>query len=67
MENISVVDEKTGKKTEKERRELFQFEADTGKWTLLSKEQDRNGQKYVYGYKKVLMPGESTRLCFPRL
>ena len=67
VENIFVVDEKTGKKTEKERRELFQFEADTGKWTLLSKEQDRNGQKYVYGYKKVLMPGESTAPLFSEI
>ena len=67
VENIFVVDEKTGKKTEKERKELFQFEADTGKWTLLSKEQDRNSQKYVYGYKKVLMPGESTAPLFSEI
>ena len=33
----------------------------------LSKEQDRNGQKYVYGYKKVLMPGESTAPLFSEI
>ena len=37
------------------------------KRTLLSKEQDQNSQKYVYGYKKVLMPGESTAPLFSEI
>ena len=52
VENISVVDEKPGKKTEKERRELFQFEADTGKWTLLSRNRTRIARNMFTAIKR---------------
>lgn len=67
VENISVVNEKTKRKTERERREIFSFQADTAKWTLLLKEQDQDNQRYVYGYNEALKPGETTVPLFSEL
>ncbi len=67
VENISLVDQKTGRKTQRERREIFWFQADTKKWMLLLQEQNKDNQKYVYGYKDTLKPGETTAPLFSRL
>ena len=67
MRSISVLDENTGKRTIKENRGLFTFQADEAKWTLLQQEQSYDYKKYIYGYKSVLGPGEATAPLFQRL
>lgn len=67
MQSILVLDTVTGKKTQKENRELFIFQADETKWTLLSKEGVEGNRKYIYGYKSVLKPGEATVPLFQEI
>ena len=67
MRSISILDESTGRKSVKENRELFTFQADEAKWTLLYQEHTFNYKKYIYGYKSVLEPGESTSPLFQKL
>ena len=67
MKSISVLDSSTGKKTQKENRELFTFQADDTKWTLLYEEKLSKKKKYIYGYKSVLKPGETTAPLFQKL
>ena len=67
MRSISVLDEGTGRKTIRENRELFTFQADEAKWTLLHQEQAYDRKKYIYGYKSALEPGESTVPLFQQL
>ena len=67
LQSISILDQNTGKKLLKENRELFRFQADDSKWMLLSKEQTQGNRKYVYGYKAVLKPGETTVPLFQEI
>ena len=64
MRSIAVLDGSTGRKTIRENRELFTFQADETKWILLYQEKTSGNKKYIYGYKSVLNPGESTTLIF---
>lgn len=66
MENISVVDENTGKKTEKQERELFYFQPKDG-WELISRSSSAKGMTYVYGYQRNLEPGEITEPLFEKV
>ena len=67
VKNIAVLDGSTGRKTIRENRELFTFQADETKWTLLYQEKTSGNKKYIYGYKSVLNPGESTTPLFRKL
>ena len=67
MRSIAVLDGSTGRKTIRENRELFTFQADETKWTLLYQEKTSGNKKYIYGYKSVLNPGESTTPLFRKL
>ena len=68
MRSIAVLDGSTGRKTIRENRELFTFQADETKWTLLYQGENlRKQKKYIYGYKSVLNPGESTTPLFRKL
>ena len=51
MRSIAVLDGSTGRKTIRENRELFTFQADETKWTLLYQEKTSGNKKYIYGYK----------------
>ena len=53
MRSIAVLDGSTGRKTIRENRELFTFQADETKWTLLYQEKTSGNKKYIYGYKSV--------------
>lgn len=66
-ENIAVVEEKTGKKTEKELRELFVFQADEEDWQPILQENREGDRCYVFGYRKVLQPGEKTPPLFEKV
>ena len=65
--NISVLDSSTGKKTTKENRELFTFQANSDMWTLLKQNESSASKNYIYGYKSVLEPGEVTAPLFQEL
>ena len=67
VKSIAVLDGSTGRKTIRENRELFTFQADETKWTLLYQEKTSGNKKYIYGYKSVLNPGESTTPLFRKL
>lgn len=67
MRSIAVLDGSTGRKTIRENRELFTFQADETKWTLLYQEKTSGNKKYIYGYKSALNPGESTTPLFRKL
>ena len=64
VETIALVDDTTGRKTEKEKHELFSFQADTDSWELLSHETSESQGSYLYGYKNVVEPGEKTEPLF---
>lgn len=67
MRSIAVLDGSTGRKTIRENRELFTFQADETKWALLYQEKTSGNKKYIYGYKSVLNPGESTTPLFRKI
>lgn len=67
MRSIAVLDGSTGRKTIRENRELFTFQADETKWALLYQEKTAGNKKYIYGYKSVLNPGESTTPLFRKI
>lgn len=64
VRELSVVDPGTGRKSEKEERELFQFQADENSWEFLKKELKGNQMCYVYGYRKILEPEDVTSPLF---
>lgn len=64
VREISAVDPDTGLKTEKEERELFQFQADENNWEFLKKELKKDQMCYVYGYRKILEPEAVTSPLF---
>ena len=67
MRSIAALDGSTGRRTIRENRELFIFQADETKWALLYQEKTAGNKKYIYGYKSVLNPGESTTPLFRKL
>ncbi len=52
MRSIAVLDGSTGRKTIRENRELFTFQADETKWTLLYQEKT-SGNKNIFTAIKV--------------
>ena len=67
MRSIAVLDGSTGRKTLRENRELFTFQADETKWALLYQEKTSGNKKNIYGNKSVLNPGESTTPLFRKI
>lgn len=64
METFSLVDETGKKKQEKRRQEIFSFQADEENWQLLRKEETEGAMRYVYGFRRLLGPGETTEPLF---
>ncbi len=63
VRRIAVVDLETKRKTERTDLELFTFQADSA-WVLVDKQTDSGAAHYVYGYRNILRPGESTSALF---
>lgn len=67
MAEISIVDTYSNQKLPAKNVELFTFLAEESEWTLLFQKQERNVKTYVYGYRKLLKPGETTAPLFERV
>lgn len=65
VKNIITADE-YGRRNPETDTELFSYEADLENWTLLSKTMDDESKEavYVYGYDRVLDPGQMTSPLF---
>lgn len=63
MRDFSVVSEH-GEKEESKMQRLFQYDADMTAWELLEETVKGGNAVSVYGYRKVLLPGESTTPLF---
>lgn len=67
MRSIAVLDGSTGRKTIRENRELFTFSGRRDEVDSSLSEKTSGNKKYIYGYKSVLNPGESTTPLFRKL
>lgn len=67
IENIALVERETERKTERQSCELFSFHADEESWKPLEYKTADGQACYVYGYKKVLQPGEKTTPLFEQV
>lgn len=67
MENIRLTDNVTKMKTERKMQEIFFFEADKEKWELISRQEENQSCRYIYGYRSVLRPGEKTVPLFTEI
>lgn len=63
VRTVATVDPQTKKKEPKADTELFAFDAQAG-WELVDSSTDAAAVHYVYGYQKLLSPGESTGALF---
>lgn len=64
MAEISTVDASSNQKLPAKSMELFTFQAEESEWALLFQKQEQNVKSYVYGYRKLLKPGEVTAPLF---
>lgn len=67
MDNIRIVDPGTKKKLERQIREIFTFQADEENWELVAAEKIGDKARYVYGFKRLLEPGEKTSPLFSQV
>ena len=67
MAEISIVDTSSNQKLPAKNMELFTFLAEESEWTLLFQKQEQNVKSYVYGYRKLLKPGEVTAPLFEKV
>lgn len=63
MRTLSVVSS-DHRKTKRESVELFSFIPDTENWDLIEQYQENDQMIYVYGYNRILYPGEKTSDLF---
>lgn len=63
IKNIVTVNTETKRKEAKKNTELFRFVVQP-QWTLVDKTSDSGTAHYVYGFNKVLPPGESSPALF---
>ena len=63
VRTLQTTDTVTKRKRPAKETELFQFRADDS-WELLDREQSGKSSSYLYGYRKLLGPGQKTECLF---